>query len=360
MRTILVTGSAGFIGFHLAQRLLDEGYVVIGLDSIDPYYDTDLKYARLQQLGIMKEKVKDASPIISEDQPSFTFYKGNLEDRMLMQSIFATHKIQVVVNLAAQAGVRYSIENPYTYVNSNVMGFVTLLEMCKDHKIEHLVYASSSSVYGLNQDEIFSTEHAVDHPISVYAASKRANELFAHSYSHLFRLPTTGLRFFTVYGPWGRPDMAYYSFAKDIVDGKEIKIFNEGQMQRDFTYIDDIVESIVRIIPQPPAPAEAGEEFSTAKSSAPFTIYNIGNNSPVNLLRFVEVLEDKLGTPARKKYMPMQPGDVVSTYANVEPLINRTGYQPNTPIELGIERFVEWFTSYYKVKPVKATAEINY
>lgn len=334
---ILVTGTAGFIGSTLAHRLLDRGDEVIGIDNVNDYYDVNLKEARLARL-----KVK----------PGFTEARVSLEDQSAINKVFATHKPQRVVNLAAQAGVRYSLENPQAYIDANLVGFCNILEGCRHHDVEHLAYASSSSVYGANTSMPFSIHDNVDHPVSLYAASKEANELMAHTYSHLFNLPTTGLRFFTVYGPWGRPDMALFLFTKNILEGKPIDVFNYGNHRRDFTYIDDIVEGVIRVLDQPAKPnlEWSGDQPDPGSSKAPYRIYNIGNNQPVELMRYIEVLEDCLGKKAEKNLLPLQEGDVPDTYANVEDLVRDTGYKPSTPIETGIANFVEWYKEYYKIK----------
>jgi UDP-glucuronate 4-epimerase len=325
---ILVTGAAGFIGFHLSKRLLQRGDTVIGLDNLNSYYDVSLKKDRLEQISSSKD---------------FTFYQLDLADREQIEKLFSEEKFEVVVNLAAQAGVRYSITNPHAYSDSNLTGFMNILEGCRHTNVGHLVFASSSSVYGANKKIPFAVEDNVDYPVSLYAATKKANELMAHSYSHLYNIPTTGLRFFTVYGPWGRPDMAVFLFTKAILAGEPIKVFNYGKMQRDFTYIDDLVEGIVRVIDNVPQPNTEAE----SNSKAPYKIYNIGNNKPVELLRMIEVLENCIGKQAVKEMLPMQPGDVPITYANVDALIRDVGFSPDTPIEVGIERFVEWYRTYY-------------
>ncbi len=325
---ILVTGAAGFIGFHLSKRLLQRGDTVIGLDNLNSYYDVSLKKDRLEQIS---------------SSNNFTFYQLDLADREQIEKLFSEEKFEVVVNLAAQAGVRYSITNPHAYSDSNLTGFMNILEGCRHTNVGHLVFASSSSVYGANKKIPFAVEDNVDYPVSLYAATKKANELMAHSYSHLYNIPTTGLRFFTVYGPWGRPDMAVFLFTKAILAGEPIKVFNYGKMQRDFTYIDDLVEGIVRVIDNVPQPNTEAE----SNSKAPYKIYNIGNNKPVELLRMIEVLENCIGKQAVKEMLPMQPGDVPITYANVDALIRDVGFSPDTPIEVGIERFVEWYRTYY-------------
>ncbi|NEQ64712.1 MAG: NAD-dependent epimerase [Symploca sp. SIO2D2] len=334
MVKILVTGAAGFIGFHLSQSLLSRGDEVVGLDNLNNYYDVSLKQARLAQL---------------EAQANFTFYQLDLADTEGIKQLFAEHQFDTVANLAAQAGVRYSLENPHAYVNSNLVGFVNILEGCRHSPVKHLVFASSSSVYGANTKIPFSVHDNVDHPISLYAASKKANELMAHTYSHLYQIPTTGLRFFSVYGPWGRPDMAMFIFTKAILEDKPINIFNHGKMRRDFTYIDDIIEGVVRVIdniPQP-NPHWSGENPDPGTSNAPYKLYNIGNNQPVELMYFIQVLEDCLGKKAEKNMLPMQPGDVSINYANVDDLVKDVGFKPNTPIEVGVKRFVDWYRNYY-------------
>lgn len=336
MANILVTGAAGFIGFHLTSRLLDRGDTVVGLDNLNDYYEVQLKKDRLAQLT---------------GRDGFQFCEMELADRPAIESLFQQHKFDKVVNLAAQAGVRYSIENPHAYVDSNLVGFVNILEGCRHSKVEHLVYASSSSVYGANTTMPFSIHHNVDHPVSLYAASKKANELMAHTYSHLYQLPTTGLRFFTVYGPWGRPDMALFLFTKAILAGEPINVFNEGKMRRDFTYIDDIVEGVMRVTDNVAAPNDAwsGDQPDPGTSQAPYKIYNIGNNSPVELQHFIATIEDALGMEAKKNLMPMQPGDVPATYADVDDLISDVGFRPATPIEDGVRRFIAWYREYYGV-----------
>jgi UDP-glucuronate 4-epimerase len=333
-QNVLVTGAAGFIGFHLTRRLLKDGYRVVGVDNLNPYYEVALKEARLEAL---------------KDESNFIFVKMDLTDRKQLGRLFARQAFDVVVNMAAQAGVRYSIENPYAYVDSNLVGFVNLLECCRQHSIKHFVFASSSSVYGANTTMPFSVHQNVDHPVSLYAATKKANELMAHTYSHLYRLPGTGLRFFTVYGPWGRPDMALFLFTRAILEDQPIKVYNHGKMQRDFTYIDDIIEGVVRVMGKLP---EANANWNGAApdpgtSSAPYKIYNIGNNHPVELIKFIEVIEAALGKRAQKEFMDLQPGDVVATYADVDDLMQDVGFKPATPIEVGVERFVEWFKDFY-------------
>lgn len=334
-KRVLVTGAAGFIGFHLARRLLQDGVGVIGIDNLNAYYDVGLKKARLKELA---------------DQRNFTFVKMDLADQKELQRLFGEYRFDVVANLAAQAGVRYSLENPQAYVNSNLVGFVNILECCRHHQIDHLVFASSSSVYGANTKMPFSVHHNVDHPVSLYAATKKANELMAHTYSHLYGLCCTGLRFFTVYGPWGRPDMALFLFTRAILENKPIQVFNHGKMQRDFTYIDDIIEGVVRVMGRLPAPNPNwnGDKPDPGSSYVPYKIYNIGNNNPVELNTFIQTIEHALGRQARKEYLDLQPGDVVATYADVDDLMHDVGFKPQTPIETGIQRFVDWFQEYNK------------
>ena len=336
MAKILVTGVAGFIGFHLSKRLLERGDEVIGLDNLNDYYEVQLKYDRLKQL---------------EADPAFRFIKMDLADRDGIAGLFAAEKFDKVVNLAAQAGVRYSITNPHAYIDSNLVGFINILEGCRHTGVKHLVYASSSSVYGANTSMPFSIHDNVDHPVSLYAATKKANELMAHTYSSLYGLPTTGLRFFTVYGPWGRPDMALFLFTKAILEGKPIDVYNHGKMQRDFTYIDDIIEGVVRVTDRVAAPNEvwSGATPDPGTSYAPYRIYNIGNNNPVELMQFIENIERRLGKQAVKNMLPLQAGDVPATAADVDDLIQDVGFRPNTPIEIGIGRFVEWYRGYYIV-----------
>ncbi|RIV46138.1 NAD-dependent epimerase [Flagellimonas pelagia] len=340
---ILVTGAAGFIGYHVCNKLLENQHTVVGLDNINDYYDVNLKLSRLQQLGIDANLAKEFYHKVSgTSNKKFSFVRMNLEDRDHLPKLFSDEKFDVVCNLAAQAGVRYSLENPEAYVDSNIVGFLNILECCRNHNIQHLVYASSSSVYGSNKKVPFETSDNVDHPISLYAASKKSNELMAHTYSHLFNFKTTGLRFFTVYGPWGRPDMAMFLFTKAILDGEPIKVFNNGNMERDFTYIDDIVEGVVRIIED----RFVGEESSKKN----YSVYNIGNNNSVKLLDFVNALESKLSTTAQKQFLEMQPGDVEKTWANVDDLIRDYDYRPNTSIEIGISNFVDWYKKHYQVQ----------
>ncbi len=335
LKNILVTGAAGFIGFHLSKRLMQDGYRVFGLDNINDYYDVRIKHDRLEQL---------------KDHDHFEFHKTDLANQDDLDRIFSEQSIDAVVNLAAQAGVRYSLINPQAYVNSNLVGFVNILECCRHHQIKHLVFASSSSVYGANTKMPFSVHHNVDHPVSLYAASKKSNELMAHTYSHLFNLPCTGLRFFTVYGPWGRPDMALFLFTKAITEGKPIKVFNHGKMQRDFTYIDDIVEGVVRVMEKIPESNLSwnGDDPDPGTSYKPYKIYNIGNNNPVQLSEFIEEIENALGSKAEKEYMDMQPGDVPATYADVDDLMHDVGFKPATPLSVGIQQFIDWYKSYYR------------
>ncbi len=337
MSKILVTGSSGFIGFHLSKRLLERGDTVVGIDNNNSYYDVNLKLARLKEL---------------DGRKGFRFVKLDISDRKGVRELFSREKFDISVNLAAQAGVRYSLVNPYAYIESNIDGFLNILEGCRHYGVKHLVFASSSSVYGANTKMPFSVHHNVDHPVSLYAATKKANELMAHTYSSLYKIPSTGLRFFTVYGPWGRPDMALFLFTKAILEGKPIDVFNYGKMQRDFTYIDDIIEGVVRVIDRVPEPNPGwdGKAPDSATSYAPYKLYNIGNNNPVELIRFIEVLEDSLGKKAKKNLLPIQPGDVPATYADVDDLIKDLGFKPATTIEAGISRFVEWYKGYYGLR----------
>ena len=333
-KNVLVTGAAGFIGYHLSKRLLEDGSRVTGIDNLNSYYDVSLKESRLERLKLFEK---------------FSFLKEDISNKEAMNKVFESHHFDVVVNLAAQAGVRYSLKNPHAYVDANIVGFVNMLECCRHNGVKHLVFASSSSVYGANTKMPFSVHHNIDHPVSLYAASKKANELMAHTYSHLYRLPCTGLRFFTVYGPWGRPDMALFLFTKAILEGKPIKVFNHGRMKRDFTYIDDIIEGVVRVmdrIPKP-NPSWSGMDPDPGTSYTHYKIYNIGNNHPVELMAFIATIEKVLGKEAKKEFLDLQPGDVPATYADVDDLIKDVGFKPNTPIETGIKRFVEWFKEYY-------------
>jgi len=339
---ILVTGAAGFIGFHITKRLLREGFEVVGMDNLSPYYDLRLKKARLQELEDFSKK----------QSVKFFFFKDDLENKNFLTELFRKYKFNKVVNLAAQAGVRYSIENPSSYINSNIVGFANLLEVCRRNNIENLIYASSSSVYGGNKRLPFSEEHNVDHPVSLYAASKKANELMAHSYSHLYGIPTTGLRFFTVYGPWGRPDMALFLFTKSILKGEPIQIFNKGEMIRDFTFIDDITESLFRVINKE-ANSDSNFDYlqpSPSSSWAPYKIFNIGNSNPINLMDFISTIEEIIGRKAKKEFLDMQPGDVASTSADTELLENWIGFKPRTSVKEGIKKFIDWYTDFYDIK----------
>ncbi len=333
---VLVTGTAGFIGNHLAIRLLERGDEVIGIDNLNDYYDVSLKEARLERI---------------KNHPNFVEIRADLADRDRIRAVFQEYRPQRVVNLAAQAGVRYSLINPYSYIDANIQGFLNILEGCRHFEVEHLVYASSSSVYGANTKMPFSVHHNVDHPLSLYAASKKANELMAHTYSHLYGIPTTGLRFFTVYGPWGRPDMALFIFTRKILAGEPIDVYNHGRHKRDFTYIDDIVEGVIRTLDKvaEPNPQWDSDRPDSASSRAPYRLYNIGNNQPVELMYFIETLEKALGREAKKNFLPLQPGDVPATYADIDDLTEAVGFRPSTPIEKGIQRFVDWYLDYYPV-----------
>ncbi len=336
MKKILVTGAAGFIGYHLIKELLKENYEVIGIDNLNEYYDVNLKLDRIKQFA---------------DEKEFKFFKVDLVDNTKINQLFEKEKFDFVINLAAQAGVRYSIENPRAYINSNIIGFLNILEACKNYTIEHLIYASSSSVYGANVVQPFSENHNVDHPVSLYAASKKSNELMAHTYSNLYDIPTTGLRFFTVYGPWGRPDMAYFSFTKNIIEGNPIKIFNNGDLERDFTYIGDIISGIMNLIFKIPVRDNQWDRVKSeaATSFAPYRVFNIGNNTPVKLMNFISTLEELIGKDAKKEFLPMQQGDVFSTYADVNKLHEICGYEPTTDIKEGLSKFVEWYKNYYNI-----------
>lgn len=334
MANILVTGAAGFIGMHTAARLLDRGDTVVGIDNLNDYYQPQLKLDRLALL---------------EGRSGFSFQKLALEDRDGINRLFETHRFDRVIHLAAQAGVRYSLTNPQAYVDANLVGFVNILEACRHQKVAHLTYASSSSVYGANRKIPFSVEDRVDHPVSLYAATKKANELMAHTYSHLFALPTTGLRFFTVYGPWGRPDMAMWMFTKAILAGKPIDVFNHGRMKRDFTFVDDIVEGVIRTSDTIPAAEAVASDADDSRTAAPYRVYNIGNNQPVELMHLIETLESALGRKAEKNMLPMQPGDVPATYANIDALQRDVGFRPSTPIEEGVKKFVAWYKSYHQL-----------
>ncbi|QJD97426.1 NAD-dependent epimerase [Mucilaginibacter robiniae] len=350
---ILVTGTAGFIGFYVAQRLAQLQHEVVGVDNINTYYDIALKHGRLQVSGITMDTLQENQPLYSTLYPNYCFIKLDISDRTQMEQLFSNHKFDAVCHLAAQAGVRYSITNPYDYALSNLSGFLNILEGCRNTpSIRHLVYASSSSVYGLNSNTPFSVHHGADHPVSLYAASKKSNEMMAHSYSHLYQIPTTGLRFFTVYGPWGRPDMAYFKFADAIINGRPIDVYNNGDMQRDFTYVDDIVEGIIRVLLGTPATANPqwdSQHPDPATSSAPYRLYNIGNSSPVKLMKFIEALENSIGKKAIINMLPMQAGDVLSTDADMTDLEQQFHYQPKTDIQTGINRFVEWYKKFYAI-----------
>ncbi len=347
---ILITGTAGFIGFHLAKRLLERGDTVVGIDNLNDYYDVNLKYSRLAETGISSANwQKDwHTKIQSTQYPNYSFMAMNLEDREQIYRLFEEEKFDNVCNLAAQAGVRYSLKNPHAYINSNIVGFINILEACRQNNIKHLAYASSSSVYGNNTKMPLSTSDSVDHPISLYAATKKSNELMAHTYSHLFGLPTTGLRFFTVYGPWGRPDMALFLFTKAIIENKPIKVFNNGNMVRDFTFVDDIIEGVTRVIDNPPQISDKKEIDVSISNTAPYKVYNIGNSSPVQLMEYIGAIEKTLGKIAQKEFMPMQPGDVPRTEADVTDLMENLDYKPNTPVQTGIEKFIEWYKGYFK------------
>ena len=345
----LITGTAGFIGYHLAKRLLERGDEVVGIDNINDYYDTNLKFARLEDTGIDPKAVEWHTKVSSTTFPKYSFVRMNLEDKEEMMDLFKEEKFDVVVNLAAQAGVRYSLSHPDAYIQANIVGYLNILEACRYYPVKHLVYASSSSVYGSNTQMPFSVHHNVDHPVSLYATSKKCNELMSHTYSHLFNIPTTGLRFFTVYGPWGRPDMALFLFTEAIEKGEPIQVFNEGKMKRDFTFIDDIVEGIVRVADNP---ATKNDDYSSdnpdpGTSYAPYRLYNIGNSSPVLLMDFIEAIEKTLGKEAIKNLLPLQAGDVPASHADVEDLIRDVSYKPETPIQDGIDAFIAWYRAYY-------------
>ena len=354
---ILVTGTAGFIGSHLAIKLLERGNEVVGLDNINDYYDQKVKYGRLHRGGII-ENLKDGEHIeynkllVSKTNKNYKFIKLNLEDKDNMMKLFEEEKFDAVCNLAAQAGVRYSLTNPSAYMDSNIIGFMNILESCRHNNVKNLSYASSSSVYGLNEELPFSTNHDVSHPISLYAASKKSNELMAHTYSHLFDISTTGLRFFTVYGPWGRPDMALYLFTKAAIEGNSIDVFNNGEMLRDFTYVDDIVEGIIRVIDNPAKKDESwnGKTGQVSTSSAPYKIYNIGNNNPVKLMDFITAIENKLGLTIKKNFLPIQAGDVPATFADVQDLIDDLDYKPETPIQEGVDKFIDWYLEFFNIE----------
>jgi UDP-glucuronate 4-epimerase len=346
---ILITGTAGFVGFHLALKLIDQGFDIVGIDNINDYYDPNLKFARLSESGIAKEDVKWHVEAKSSKFSNYRFIRMNVENKGELMSLCSREKFDIIVHLAAQAGVRYSILNPDAYAQSNLVSFLNILEVSRHNPVKHLVYASSSSVYGLNASMPFSVDDNVDHPVSLYAASKKANELMAHTYSHLYKIPTTGLRFFTVYGPWGRPDMAYFSFTEAMYDQKEIQVFNHGKMKRDFTYIDDIVDGIINIMNKPAEPDTNWDPLTPnpSRSTAPYRIYNIGNNQPVELLEFIKEIEKNVGKDAVLSFKEMQPGDVTATWANVDDLIKEHNYKPSTTIQEGLAKFVEWYVKYY-------------
>lgn len=347
---VLVTGTAGFIGFHLARRLLEDGHEVIGIDSINDYYDVNLKFARLGESGIGNEASEWGRVVQSQKYTNYRFLRMQLEDRTSLEQLFVEEKFDQVVNLAAQAGVRYSLSNPHAYIDSNVIGFMNILECCRHNNIKHLVYASSSSVYGLNEKMPFSESDSVDHPVSLYSATKKANELMAHTYSYLYGLPTTGLRFFTVYGPWGRPDMALFIFTKAILEDRSIDVYNNGEMKRDFTYIDDIIEGIVGVMSHVPGgePLWSGLKPDPASSRAPYRIYNIGHGSPVLLMDFIHEIEKNLGKKAKLNFLPLQAGDVLGTWADTSWLMQIVGYVPHVGIEEGVAEFIAWYKSFYK------------
>ncbi|PZX54827.1 NAD-dependent epimerase [Algoriphagus chordae] len=346
----LVTGTAGFIGFHVAKQLLERGDEVIGLDIINDYYDINLKHARLANMGIQRDKVKNGEMVQSESFSGYRFIQLDLSHKDPLVALFAQEKFDVVIHLAAQAGVRYSLTNPEVYIESNIVAFLNILESCRFHPVKHLVYASSSSVYGANEKMPFSTSDSVDHPISLYAASKKSNELMAHTYSHLFKIPTTGLRFFTVYGPWGRPDMALFLFTEAILKGEAIQVFNYGNMKRDFTYIDDIVMGVIKVADRPASPNTDFDKLNPdpGSSTVPYKVYNIGNSSPVLLMDYIHAVEKGLGMEAKMNMLPLQPGDVPASHAEVSDLVRDTGYKPDTPIDQGVKSFTDWYLDYYK------------
>jgi UDP-glucuronate 4-epimerase len=348
-KKVLVTGAAGFIGFHLARSLFGSDYDIVGLDNINDYYEVDLKYGRLAETGIARDLIQYNTLVQSNNFKGYSFIRLNLEDKQSLLALFQKHSFDVVVNLAAQAGVRYSFTNPDAYIGSNIEGFLNILEACRQHPVKHLVYASSSSVYGLNREMPFSVHHNVDHPVSLYAASKKSNELMAHSYSHLFRIPVTGLRFFTVYGPWGRPDMSLFIFVKNILEGKPINVHNEGRMERDFTYVDDIVEGVRRVMEKAPTPNDNSDDLSDpAHSTAPYRIYNIGNSKPVNLMEFINAIEKTLDKRAEMNMIPMQPGEVEKTWADVQELSRDFNYSPSVSVEEGVKKFIAWYRAHYQ------------
>jgi len=346
---VLITGTAGFIGFHMAKRLLENGHEVVGLDNINDYYDILLKYARLKETGLFESDIKYGKLITSKIFPSYQFVQLDLEDRENIYNLIKNNPVDRIVHLAAQAGVRYSLTNPHAYISSNVTGFLNILESYRHFPVEHLVYASSSSVYGMNEKMPFSVKDNVDHPVSLYAASKKANELMAHTYSHLYNIPVTGLRFFTVYGPWGRPDMALFLFTKAISEDKPIDIFNHGNMERDFTYIDDIIEGVVRVLDVPPSGSDSWDGMmpDPSCSPAPYRLYNIGNNNPVRLMDFIDAIEQALGKKAKKNFMPIQPGDVGKTWADTKDLVQDFDYTPSTNVAEGVKKFIDWYKSFY-------------
>jgi UDP-glucuronate 4-epimerase len=346
----LVTGTAGFIGFHVAQKLVERGDEVVGLDVINDYYDINLKYSRLAQRGISKDEIEPGKLVQSSSDSNYRFIQLDLADKQPLLDFFSNEKFDVVIHLAAQAGVRYSLTNPEVYIQSNIVAFLNILESCRFHPVKHLVYASSSSVYGSNEKLPFSTSDSVDHPISLYAASKKSNELMAHTYSHLFGLPTTGLRFFTVYGPWGRPDMALFLFTEAILKGEKIQVFNHGKMKRDFTYIDDIVEGVIKVADRPakPNPEFDPQNPDPGSGKVPYKVYNIGNSSPVLLMDYIKAVEKGLGKDAKMEFLPLQPGDVPASHAEVSDLVRDTGYKPETSIETGVQSFIDWYLAYYK------------
>jgi len=347
LKKVLVTGAAGFIGYHTSKKLVEEGFKVIGLDNINDYYSTDLKYDRLKQFGIEKENIREGELLAGDD--SFSFYKCDLEDKAKVDQLFEDQSFNAVINLAAQAGVRYSLKNPYAYIDSNITGFLNILEAARHNPVDHFIYASSSSVYGANTNMPFSTSDNIDHPMSLYAATKKADELMAHTYSNLYNIPTTGLRFFTVYGPWGRPDMALFLFTEAMLKDEPIKVFNHGKMERDFTYVDDIVEGVYRLISKPPEPNEnwTGDDPDPATSFARYQVFNIGNSNPVKLMDFIGEIENQLGIEAEKNMMDMQPGDVAKTWADVEDLFEYINFRPQIGIQKGIKNFIHWYQAYY-------------
>ncbi|MDR1877905.1 MAG: NAD-dependent epimerase [Flavobacteriaceae bacterium] len=348
---ILITGTAGFIGYHLAEALAKRGDEITGLDNINDYYDVDLKYGRLHASGFAKQDIEYNRLIRSSKYPNFSFIKLNLEDKENLEKLFEQEKFDQVINLAAQAGVRYSLVNPQAYIDSNIVGFLNILECCRNYAIKHLTYASSSSVYGLNEKQPFSTKDNIDHPVSLYAASKKSNELMAHTYSHLFGIPTTGLRFFTVYGPWGRPDMAFFIFTKSILENKPVKVYNYGKMQRDFTYISDIVEGVIRVNDNLPKGNKNwdAKQPDPSSSIAPYKVYNIGSSNPMELTDFIETIEEELGKKAEKNLLPIQPGDVPATYADITDLVENLGYRPQTSVKEGIKNFISWYRDFYNI-----------